>query len=151
MQRKAVVASINPSGVNLLSLDEVENSCGNAGPRCSTGCGCRVSGRPFKAALPKALNINTGDTVEVKASNSQVLLAFILIFGLPVAGGTAGWFTVTRLLQNSGDWFSVAGAMAGILLAGAFLLFAGHLRRNKGLPEIVAVLNSTVAKGEATT
>lgn len=150
MQRKAIVAGIDSSGVKLLSLDEVERSCDNSGSGCSTGCHCRVSGRPFRAALPKTLTISAGDTVEVMASTGQALGASLLIFGLPIIGGISGWFTAPRFLQYTGEWISAAGALAGILLAGTLLFLAGRLRQDKGLPEIVAVINDNAANGEVT-
>ena len=147
MTRRAIVAAVGESSIDLLSLDEVEcaheesrgGSCESSG--CgSSGCGCRVSGRPFKAAPPKNIALKTGDTVEVSASAARAFTSFLLILGLPALIGAAGWFLTRSALPNAPEALHAAGAAFGFIAAGLILLFGTRMRTGK-LPEIIAVVD----------
>jgi len=145
MKRKAIVAGINESWIDLLSLDETERayeeSCGGGGSCGSSGCGCRVSGRPFRAAVPSSLQVHTGDTVEVAAPASGALLALLVILVLPAAAGTAFWHLSGTLFPAASDSFRALSAALGLAAAAGILAAIGSRRKSKKLPEIVAVLS----------
>ena len=144
MTRKAIVAAIGDSWIDLLSLDEVEkahdDSCGGGGASCgSSGCGCRVSGRPFRAAVPGNMTIKTGDTVEVSASASRAAGASALVLGIPVLSAVAGWISANNLLPTTSETVK-AGMTAFCFTAAAGLIFLlGSRRKTSRLPEITSV------------
>ncbi len=144
MLRKAVVADIGQTDVGLLMLDEVEKAhdeaCHQVVGCGSSGCGCRVSGRRFRAAKPEGFVISTGDTVEV--SSPVGLGASFLILGIPVVGAVAVWFVMTRFFPNAAEGFTALGAFLGAITAGGLVFISGSRRRNKRLPEIVSTVTS---------
>ena len=148
MIRRAIVAAVGESSIDLLSLDEVERaheesrggSCESSG--CgSSGCGCRVSGRPFKAAPPKNIALKTGDTVEVSASAARAFTSFLIILGLPALIAAAGWFLIRTALPDASEALGALGAAGGFAAAVALILTIGAPRRGKRLPEIIAVVD----------
>ena len=143
MKRKAIVAGIGNNWVDCLSLDETERAhdekCGGGGSCGSSGCGCRVSGRPFKAALPRNLKIRVGDTVEVSAPAARALFASLAVLGLPLLCGILGWIAANSLTPELGDGAKAGIAAVSLLIAaGAIVLIGGH-RGGIRLPEITAV------------
>ncbi len=144
MLRKAVVADIGQTDVWLLMLDEVEKAheeaCHQDVGCGSSGCGCRVSGRRFRAAKPADFAIKPGDTVEV--SSPAGLGASLLILGIPVVGATAVWFVITRFFPNAAEGFTALGAFLGAIIAGGLAFIPGSRRGRKRLPEIVATVES---------
>lgn len=147
MQRKAIVADVGESWIDLLTLDEEEKAHDEACRRnvgCgSSGCGCRVSGRPFRAAIPENIPLKAGDTVEV--SSPSGLGASSLVLGLPIAGAAAGWFLVTRLFPGAGEVYSAIAAFLGALISGGLVFTVGGRKRETRLPEIVAVVDERAA------
>jgi len=144
MRRKAIVAGIHESWVDLLSLDEAETAhkkaYGTANTCGSTGCACQLSGRTFRAALPENLPIRNGDTVEVTASSYRALIAFFTIIALPAAAGAIAWFAV-GLWRPAGTEALKAGAAAlGVLGFSAILLVFGRRITWAKLPRITAVI-----------
>ena len=143
MTRRAIVAAVGESSIDLLSLDEVERAHeeSRAGGCGSSGCGCRVSGRPFKAAPPKNIALKTGDTVEVSASAVRSLVSFVLILGLPALIAAAGWFLTRSALPHAPEALHAAGAAFGFIAAAGLILIFGTRMRAGGLPEIIAVVD----------
>ena len=144
MIRKAIVAAVGDSWIDLLSLDEVEkehdDSCGGGGNCGSSGCGCRVSGHPFRAAVPKNIEIKSGDTVEVSASSTRALGASMAILGAPILAATAGWFLVENVFPASADSLKAGGAALGLITGAGLIVLLGSLRKGRKLPEITSVL-----------
>ncbi len=152
MTRKAIVAAVGSSWIELLSLDETERAhdekCGGGGS-CSSGggCGCRVSGRPFRAEAPRKLNVRTGDTVEVSFSSSRALAASLAVFGVPAVSGIGAWIFLSERFPDLGE-AALAGLSAAALAAAAALVaLVGGLKKNKKLPVITAVINDHRAAG----
>ena len=148
MTRRAIVAAVGESSIDLLSLDEIERAheessgegCESSG--CgSSGCGCRVSGRPFKAAPPKNLALRIGDTVEVSASAVRSAASFLLILGLPALSAAAGWFLTRSALPSAAEALHAAGAAFGFIAAAGLVLLFGTRMRGGRLPEIIAVVD----------
>lgn len=144
MIRKAIVAAVGETWIDLLSLDEVERAhdeaCGT-GPSCgSSGCGCRVSGRPFKAAVPRDFSISTGDTVEVSASSSRALGASLLVLGIPIAAGIAAWILTVRILPASSEALRAGAAALGLIVGAGITVLIGKRGQGSNLPEITAVV-----------
>lgn len=143
MIRRAIVAAVGESSIDLLSLDEVERAHeeSRAGGCGSSGCGCRVSGRPFKAAPPKNIALKTGDTVEVSASAARAFTSFLIILGLPALIAAAGWFLIRTALPDASEALGALGAAVGFAAAVALILTVGAPRRGRRLPEIIAVVD----------
>lgn len=144
MIRKAIVAAVGETWIDLLSLDEVERAhdeaCGT-GPGCgSSGCGCRVSGRPFKAAVPRDLAVRTGDTVEVSASGTRALGASLLVLGIPIAAAIAAWMFIVRIQPSSSEAIRAAAAAVGLVTGAGVTVLIGKRRKGSNLPEITAVV-----------
>ena len=143
MTRKAIVAAVGESCIDLLSLDEVERAhdeaCTSATVCGSSGCGCRVSGRPFKAAVPKSISVKAGDTVEVSASAGGTIGASFIVLGLPLAGAIGGWFVIRAAFPGAGEGIFAAGASGGLLVTAGLTVALGGRRRDERLPEIIAV------------
>ncbi len=144
MIRKAIVAAVGDSWIDLLSLDEVEkehdDSCGGSGNCGSSGCGCRVSGHPFRAAVPKSIELKAGDTVEVSASSTRALGASLAILGAPILAATAGWFFVENVFPAPVDSLKAGGAALGLISGAGLIVLLGSLRKGRKLPEITSVL-----------
>ena len=144
MVRKAIVAGFGESWIELLSLDEVERAhdeaCGSGGSCGSSGCGCRVSGRPFRAALPRNLEVKTGDTVEVSASSGRAAAASLLVLGLPLAASAAGWFAARTAFPGAFESIGAAGAAAGLFAGIILVLIAGRRKSGERLPVVTAVV-----------
>jgi positive regulator of sigma E activity len=144
MIRKAIVASVGETWIDLLSLDEVERAhdeaCGTGASCGSSGCGCRVSGRPFKAAVPGDISVKTGDTVEVSASSSRAVGASLLVLGVPLAAGVAGWFLAGRIQPGVSEALQAAGAAIGLIVGSGLTILLGKQRKGGNLPEITAVV-----------
>jgi len=143
MRRRAIVAGIREDWVDLLSLDETEtaheksydtaNTCG------STGCTCRVSGRTFRAAIPRNLPIHNGDTVEVTASPYRALIAFSAIIALPVAAGAAAWFLVGLWHPAGMETLKAAATALAVLGTSAISLVFGKKKASVKSLKITAV------------
>ncbi|RKX91017.1 MAG: hypothetical protein DRZ90_15620 [Spirochaetes bacterium] len=146
MTRKAIVAMVGESWIDLLSLDEVEkehdNSCGGGGSCGSTGsgCGCRVSGHPFRAAVPENLKLRAGDTVEVSASAAKALGASVLVLGFPIFAAAAGWLFTNSLFPGATEVVKAGSAALGLAGGAGLAVLSGKLKKENNLPEITSVL-----------
>jgi len=146
MTRKAIVAMVGDSWIDLLSLDEVEKehdkSCGGGGSCGSsgTGCGCRVSGHPFRAAVPEDMKLRAGDTVEVSASAAKALGASLLVLGLPILCAISGWTLSNSLFPGSTEAMRAGFAALGLAAGASGAVLLGKLKKENNLPEITAVL-----------
>ena len=145
MIRKAIVAAVGDSWIDLLSLDEVEKahdeSCGNDGGSCgSSGCGCRVSGRPFRAAVPRKIIVKAGDTVVVTASAGRAIGASLLVLGIPILTAIAGWILVNNLFPSAQEASKAAGAAMGLIGGAGLTVLLGSRGKGDKLPEITSVL-----------
>jgi positive regulator of sigma E activity len=144
MIRKAIVAGVGETWIDLLSLDEVERAhneaCGTGASCGSSGCGCRVSGRPFRAAVPRDLPISTGDTVEVSASTSRAMGASLIVLGIPILAAVAGWIIVGRIQPSAQEAFRAAGAAVGLVAGAGLTILLGKSRKGMNLPEITSVV-----------
>ena len=143
MVRKAIVAGFGESWIELLSLDETERThdeaCG--GGSCgSSGCGCRVSGRPFRAALPSNMEVKTGDTVEVSASSGRAAAASLFVLGLPLAMSAAGWSAARILHGGAFEAVGALGAAVGLAAGIGIVLAVGGRKSGERLPVITAVV-----------
>ena len=143
MVNKAIVAGIGEDWIDCLSLDETERkhdeTCGTGGSCGSTGCGCRVTGHPFKAARPRNLNLKVGDTVEISTTASGILLGSLAVLGLPIAAAVAAWFGINAARPELAEGLKAAVAAAALILTAMATAFIGGRRKNRGLPEISAV------------
>lgn len=146
MTRKAIVAMVGESWIDLLSLDEVEkehdNSCGGGGSCGSTGsgCGCRVSGHPFKAAVPHKIKLRAGDTVEVSASATKALGASFVVLGLPITAAAAGWLFTNSIFPAAAEAVKAGSAALGLAGGAGLAVLLGKLKKDNNLPEITSVL-----------
>ncbi|RKX75304.1 MAG: hypothetical protein DRP60_08990 [Spirochaetes bacterium] len=146
MTRKAIVAMVGETWIDLLSLDEVEKehdeSCGGGGNCGSTGsgCGCRVSGHPFRAAVPENLKLRAGDTVEVSASAAKALGASLLVLGFPIVAAVAGWLIAGSLFPAASEAAKAGAAALGLVGAAGLAVLSGKLKKGNNLPEITSVL-----------
>ncbi len=144
MIRKAIVAAVGDSWIDLLSIDEVEKAhdevCGGSGSCGSSGCGCRVSGRPFRAAVPRNMTVRAGDTVEVSASATRALGASLLVLGIPVLMAAVGWILVNNLFPSAQEALKAAGAALGLIGGAGLTVLLGSRRKGDKLPEITSVL-----------
>ena len=146
MTRKAIVAMVGESWIDLLSLDEVEKehdkSCGGGGSCGSsgTGCGCRVSGHPFRAAVPRSIKLKAGDTVEVSASSAQALGASLLVLGVPVLMAISGWLITNSLFPGTSETAKAGAALAGLIAGAGLTVLLGKLKKGNYLPEITSVV-----------
>ncbi|RLW70975.1 MAG: hypothetical protein B6D68_00155 [spirochete symbiont of Stewartia floridana] len=140
MIRKAKVAGFGESWVNLRIIDEVERSqsCDRSMGCNSSRCGCRVSGRPFKAAMPTVMSLKPGDTVEVSAPIG--IAASLLILGLPVLTAAALWFVTLRLLPGPEDGLAALAGFIGLFGSAGLIYLAGGKRKGKCYPEIISIL-----------
>ena len=142
MINRAIVAGIGETWIDCLSLDETERahdeSCGTGSCK-SGGCGCRVSGHPFRAARPKNLNVRVGDTVEISPATGRAALASLLILGLPVLAGIGAWFLGNALFPEFSEGARAGIAALGLVAAAGLTVMAGSRGRNNRLPEITAV------------
>ncbi|OQX29958.1 MAG: hypothetical protein B0D92_00980 [Spirochaeta sp. LUC14_002_19_P3] len=145
MTRKAIVAAVSESWVDLLLIDEAEQfhseNCDNQGGCGSSGCGCRVSGRPFKAAVPMDMELRPGDGVLV--SSPLGLGAIPFVFGVPAGCGIGGWFLAVRLLPNAPEGVHALAAALGVLAAAVLLLSVR--RKSRRLPEIISRIEGSSA------
>lgn len=143
MTRKAVVASVGDSWIDVLALDEEERAhdeaCGHSAACGTTGCGCRVTGRPFRAANPRGIDIRTGDTVVVDASTARAVGGALTVLVVPLALAAAGWFVLKALVPGGGDGVGVLGIILGLALGWGGNLIAWFRRREEKLPIITAV------------
>lgn len=151
MTRMAIVAGFGESWINLLSIDEIKNvdaaACrgidgGRESRHCGSSCcgGCRENGRPFRAALPKDINLKKGDIVEVSASTIRAAAAFLLIIGLPLLLSAAGWFAARTVFRGALADKDAIGAVAGLLAGIGIVLAAGQRKADEHLPMVTAVV-----------
>lgn len=147
MTKKAVVISIGNKWINLVSFDEEERAHQerekNSSHCCSSGgCGCTVSGRPFKAALSDNIIVNPGDTVEVQTSTKEAIKGSIWILGIPILGVILAWNFVRMAFPGASEGFTVLGSLAGLLLAaGIVWIFRRNHKDAKKLPVIISVVS----------
>lgn len=142
MVTRAIVAGIGEKWIDCLSLDEVERahdeSCGTGSCK-SGGCGCRVSGHPFRAAKPKNLDIRVGDTVEISPAAGRAALASVLVLGIPIAAGIGVWFLAGSLMDGIPEGARAGIAALGLVIGAGLTVSAGSRGKNDRLPEITAV------------
>ncbi len=140
MVRKAKVASFGDSWVNLQIIDEVERgqSCDRNMGCNSSRCGCRVSGRPFKAAMPTIMALKPGDTVEVKAPIG--IAASLLVLVLPCLSAAVLWFGALRLIPGIGEGLAALVGFIGLFGSAGLIYLAGSKRKGKRYPEIISIL-----------
>jgi len=142
MTRTAVVAEMNDSWIVLLSFDEVENAqpqkCYTSASKGDGHCGCRVGGRPFRADIPKNLNIRVGDKVEVSASTANAFGALFVIIGIPVLAGFLSRKLIGTFFSDIGEPARALAAALGLALGiGITILAAGRKKRR---PKITRIL-----------
>ncbi|HEX6997082.1 MAG TPA: SoxR reducing system RseC family protein [Gammaproteobacteria bacterium] len=84
--------------------------------RCQGCRGACLWGRPdaSRARLRTELELGVGDRVRVSMPHRYLLLAALLLHGLPLAGLLGG--AVAGLAATGGDGGAVAGAVAGVAL-----------------------------------
>ncbi len=146
MTRKAIVAMVGETWIDLLSLDEAEKehdkSCGGGGSCGSTGsgCGCRVSGHPFKAAVPPDIKLKAGDTVEVSASGVKALGDSLIVLGIPILGAASGWLLADKLFPGAAEAAKAGSAALGLAAGAGLAVVLGKIEKGTNLPEITAVL-----------
>ncbi len=150
MKRLATVAAVRKDWVDCLMLDPVEKqsarTCRNSATCGSTSCGCRVNGRPFKAAKPQDCTINPGDTVLVSAPAADSLKAFALVTGLPVLFAAAAWILSGNLPNQLSENLRAGLAAAAAGAAVFILMYRGKRRENKKWPQIISVVSRPAAR-----
>jgi positive regulator of sigma E activity len=108
-------------GVTAIVDVDAETVCA----RCASGRGCgagifstRPGSRRLEIAVDEDLFLTEGDVVDVRLAPRNVLLAALLVYGLPLAGATAA--AALALVFSLGDAGAAAMALGG-LLAGALI------------------------------
>jgi len=134
MTRKAIVAMVGESWIDLLSLDEVEKehdkSCGGGGSCGSSGCGCRISGHPFKAAVPENMKLRAG----------EALGASLIVLGLPILCASTGWLITDKLFSGAAEAAKAGSAALGLGAGAGLAVITGKMKKGNNLPEITDVL-----------
>ncbi|MCG8453571.1 MAG: SoxR reducing system RseC family protein [Spirochaetales bacterium] len=142
MTRKAIVREINGNRASLMALDEEElhheSQCGTKGGCGSSTCGCRVTGLPFEAQIPKDVQVIPGQTVMVTAPNAPAILAFFLILVLPALFAWSIHWLGTQYWENMSRGGGVMITIAAYVIPLLFALIKGKKKSNN-LPIITGV------------
>lgn len=140
MKRIAVVTRIHDSWIDLLSLSEMEDLySGNRGAFISESCArCSCRGGLFRASISKNLSIKVGDKVEVSASNTNALSAFLTLIGIPTLVGILSWKLAGTVLPAISEPARAIFAALGLSMGvGITFLLTG---RKRILPVITRIL-----------
>ena len=141
MTRKAIVREINGNRASLLALDEEERhhetQCGTKGGCGSSTCGCRVTGLPFEARIPKDVHVEPGQTVTVTAPGTPAFLAFLFILVLPALLAWSIHWLGNRYWENISRGGLVLLTISAFLLPLLFALVKGKNKKTSTLPHIL--------------
>jgi positive regulator of sigma E activity len=145
----------NPRGKVIAFVDRrttlraiVDVDAGVFCPRCTAGTGCGAglfSGaagkRRIEALVPAGLQLAEGDSVEIGMQPDNLIMAAVLVYGLPLLGAVAAAGIAYRF--SAGDGAAAAAAVTGLVAGG----IAGrlYLKRDDCLSRFVPVIEKRVA------
>ncbi len=115
--------------------------------RCAAGNGCgaglftgQSQANEIEVELPADTDFQPGDTVELSISESRLLYASILAYGLPLAGMVMLTFLGRLFMQALGDAMGIVLALTGLM--GGFLVGRRQLRKESCLRQFVPLVTS---------
>lgn len=142
MITKAIVSGINDQWIDCLSLDETERAhdeaCGTGSCK-SGGCGCRVSGQPFRAARPRGIDLRVGDTVDISPAPAKAMFASLLVLGIPILAGIGAWLLADGLAPSLAEAGKAGIAGLGLVAGAGLTVLVGGRGKDNRLPEITGV------------
>ena len=136
MKEKGCVIEITSFGANI-SLSPSAACQG-----CTASDFCRPKGDDRITEAENRIGAKIGDEVYVEISSKTGLLAFFLLFGLPVILGLVGLLIYPHAQNPNihGIIYGLAGFALGLIIAKVINNILG--RKHKFLPRIVEILSS---------
>jgi len=142
-----VVAIVRDSrGITAIVDVEADSVCA----RCASGRGCgaglfagRAGRRRLDVAVAEGMELREGDVVDIQLAPRNVLVAALIVYGLPLTGAAAG--AALAFVFSLGDAGAAAMALAG--LAAGTLFGRRRLRGDSCLERFTPTVSRRVAPG----
>ena len=117
-------------------------------PRCAAGKGCGAglnsggpSTRRVEVSVPPGLQLSEGDVVEIGIAPDNLLMAALLVYGLPLSGAIIAAGIAYQL--SLGDSAATGAAITGLIVGG--IVGRQYLKRDECLRRFVPVIEKRVA------
>ncbi|HSM30114.1 MAG TPA: SoxR reducing system RseC family protein [Woeseiaceae bacterium] len=143
---QGTVVAIVRDGRGVTAIVDIESDAVCA--RCASGRGCgaglfaaRGGSRRLEVEVSEGLELAEGDVVDIRLAPGNVLLAALIVYGLPLAGAAAA--AALAYMASLGDAAAAAMALAG-LVSGA-LIGRRRLRGDSCLARFTPTVSRCVA------